>query len=151
MPVTVRRASAEADVAFISERFQETIALWEDYEVTPESVRKQAETVRKWITDEKMHITVAELPGGELAGFNSLYVMKDYAGKPLGKIIILYVLPGHRGKGIAKELKLEGEDWLRGKGVGQVLTEIDAKNERMLEITRAAGFRPKSHSFVRDL
>jgi len=150
MPITVRLAGSDADIRFIAERFQETIALWEDYEVTPEKIAKQAEAVRKWAGDEKMHVTVAEEDGNRI-GFNTLYVMEDYSGRGMGKIIILFVIPEARGRGAAKALKLEGEDWLKARGVTQVMTEIDAKNERMLEINKKAGFRVKSHTFVRDI
>lgn len=65
--------------------------------------------------------------------------------------MILYVHPDHRGQGVARRLKLEGEDWLRTQGARQVVTEIDAKNERMLAINRKAGFAVKSYVMVRDL
>jgi GNAT superfamily N-acetyltransferase len=151
MPTAVREAATELDRQFIAERFEETVALWEDYEVTADSVAKRLSQVDEWLADEKMHLTVAVTSDDEPVGFNSLYLTKDYDGKALGKIVIMYVLPEHRRSGIARRLKLEGEAWLRAKGATQVTTEIDAKNERMLDISKKAGFRIKSHTFVREL
>jgi GNAT superfamily N-acetyltransferase len=144
------REARETDLDFIAARFEETIALWEEYEVTAASVAKQRANIEGWLAKEEMHLTVACLEGAPV-GWNSLYITRDYSGRPLGKIIILYVVPEHRGRGIARRLKEEGEAWLRAAGARQVITEIDAKNERMLEINRRAGFTVKSHTLVRDL
>lgn len=151
MDVTVRKAGSESDIEFISRRFQETIALWEDYRVTEKSIVEQKGKVREWIRDEKMHLTVAVGPDGTTLGFNSLHVTKTYNGDPLGKIIILYVCPEYRKHGIGRHLKQEGENWMRSKGAQQVLTEIDARNSRMLQINKKAGFRTKSYMLVKDL
>lgn len=147
----VVRATSEEHLDFIARHFEETIALWEDYQVTRESVRKRKEQLKDWITDKNVHLTVATGPGQEAVGFNSLFITKDYSGNEYGKIVILFVLPEHRGKGIGASLKVDGESWLRSRGVKKVITEIDAKNERMLEISKKNGFRIKSYTFEKEI
>ncbi|MFC1679152.1 GNAT family N-acetyltransferase [Elusimicrobiota bacterium] len=151
MDTTVAPATSEEHLDFIANHFEETIALWEEYQVTPKSVQKRKDQIKKWAAEENVHLTVASGRQAGVVGFNSLFVSKDYSGIAYGKIVILYVVPEHRGKGIAAKLKQEGESWLRSQGVKKVITEIDAKNERMLDINKKAGFRIKSHTFERDI
>jgi GNAT superfamily N-acetyltransferase len=151
MHPTIALAKSDEHLDFIAKHFEETIALWEDYQVTPESVQKRKDQIQEWATEENAHLTVAITPEHQIVGFNSLFITKDYSGNALGKIVILYVLPEHRGTGIAAVLKRDGESWLRSKGVNKVITEIDAKNERMLEINRKAGLRIKSYTFEKEI
>ena len=151
MDIKIQPADTDRRIRFVARFFEETIALWEKYEVTPESVAERVEQVREWVTKENSHITVAVTDEGDIVGFNSLFISKGYDGEPFGKIVILFVLPEFRRKGIAAQLKQEGEDWLRAQGVTKVITEIDAKNERMLEINRKVGFRVKSYTLEREI
>lgn len=151
MAITVRPAASDEELAYAARRFEETIALFERYDATQERIAERVEQMRGWIGKAEAHVTVARTGDGRLVGFNSLFVTKDYDGTPLGKIVILYVDADHRRTGVARALKDEGEAWLRGRGVTRVVTEIDARNERMLEINRRAGFRVKSYTLVKDL
>jgi GNAT superfamily N-acetyltransferase len=141
----------EEDLKFIAEGFENTIALWEEYQVTQEKVAKRMEFLRKWGEDENIHLTVVLDKNNQCRGFNSVHCIRDYNNNPMGKIIILYIQPEYRKMGLAKLLKEEGEEWLRQKGATAVLTEIDAANQRMLEIIPQAGFVKKSTTFIKQL
>ena len=146
VPVTER-----PHIMFIAKRFEETISLWKDYEVTLESASKRVAQLTEWIKDATVHVTVAVTPENLAVGFNSLYVAKDYSGNPFGKIVIPYVSPEFRRQGVAAALKGEGETWLVSQGVTRVVAEIVAKNTRMLEINKKAGFRIKRFTMERKL
>ncbi|MFC1746101.1 GNAT family N-acetyltransferase [Candidatus Riflebacteria bacterium] len=151
MEIQILPAEEEAHFRFIAKNFEKTIALWEDYRVSEESVSVRVEQIKEWVNKEDSHITVACNKDKELLGFNSLFIAKDYNGSNYGKIVILFVLPAYRNMGVARKIKLEGEEWLRSKGIFKVITEIDAKNERMLAINQKAGFRIKSYVMERSL
>ncbi len=151
MNTKIRDAATGDDIEFIAKRFEETISLWEDYEVTKESVAKRIEMVEKWLEEDNVHVTVAVTEDDEIIGFNSLWVFDGYSGEKLGKICILYVLPERRGHGVARQLKIEGEKWMHSMGAIAVITEIDAKNMRMLEIAKKAGFEIKSFVLQKKL
>ncbi len=142
--MAIREATSEADIGFIARHFEDTIALWENYEVTKKSVTDREKLVSEWIAQAHTHFTVALAPDEGIVGFNSLWITEGNTKENCGKICILYVLPEYRGQGIARQLKLEGEKWLKSRGIRRVVTEIDAKNDRMLKISRQAGFRIKS-------
>lgn len=151
MKISVRPARSEEDFEFIAQYFEATIALWEDYVVTPASIAKQKEQLQSWGNKDNAHLSIALTPELKHVGFNSLYISKSYDGSPYGKIVILYVLPEFRSQGIAAQLKKEGETWLKSQGVNKVQTEIDAQNQRMLEINQKAGFRIKSYTLEKTL
>lgn len=134
---TIQRAQTQADIDFIAEHFEATIALFEPYEVSPDSIAKRRVEVTEWIASEHMHITVAVRPDGRPVGFNTIHLTADYCGRPLGKILILFVHPEHPEH--------------RDQGATEVLTEIDAQNQRMLDINRRAGFELKSYVLTRKL
>ena len=94
MPSTILDATTDEHFRFIAERFEETIALWEDYEVTSESVAKRQRDITEWGGNEKVHLTVATDSEGAPVGFNSLFISEDYNGLPYGKIVILFLLIG---------------------------------------------------------
>lgn len=144
-------ATTDIHIDYIARHYEETISLWENYQVTDVSIAKRKEQIRKWISDDDVHLTVAINHDGQPVGFNSLYIMTDYSGIKFGKIVILYVSPEYRNQGVARQLKIETETWLISKGISAVITEIDAKNERMLEINEKAGFSIKSYTFVKTL
>ncbi|MBN2383007.1 GNAT family N-acetyltransferase [bacterium] len=149
--IAIVPATSEAHFSFIAQHFEETIALWEDYQVSSKSVQGRKDQLKKWIADDKVHLTVAVCKDEDVVGFNSLFITNDYSGNAYGKIVILYVLPEHRGKMIAASLKREGESWLKSRGITKVVTEIDAKNRRMLEISEKAGFQIKSYTFEKQI
>ncbi|MBI5622538.1 MAG: GNAT family N-acetyltransferase [Elusimicrobia bacterium] len=151
MKTDIVPATTKEHFAFIAKRFEETITLWENYKATPTSVRKRKAQLLKWSKDKNVHLTVALGPSRKTVAFNSVYISKDYSGNAYGKIVILYVLPNFRGNGIAASLKAEGETWLRSMEVTKILTEIDAKNARMLKLNKKAGFKIKSYTFERGI
>ncbi|MBN2383004.1 hypothetical protein JXQ70_08995 [bacterium] len=57
--ITVVPAISEAHFSFIARHFEETIALWEDYQVTLASFQRRKEQLKKWIEDDNIHLTVA--------------------------------------------------------------------------------------------
>ncbi len=144
MDIIIQEAKSEADIDFIAKHFEETIALWENYEVTEKSIDNKKKSVKEWIKQTNTHITVALTSNGKIIGFNSLWITEGNSGEKCGKICILYIIPEYWGKGVAHKLKVEGEAWLKSQGIKRVITEIDAKNERMLKISKDAGFKIKS-------
>ncbi len=70
MKVTIREANSPADIDFIARHFEETIALWENYEVTEESIAERRKSVGEWIKQSHTHLTVALAPDGQVIGFN---------------------------------------------------------------------------------
>lgn len=100
--------------------------------------------------DEKVYLRTASIHN-ETAGFNSLYLTEDYNGSLIGKILIFFVSPEHRDRGIAKALKDDGLNWFLAKGITKIVTEIDAKNKRMLDINNQAGFKIKSYVLEKEL
>lgn len=151
MTIEIRPPRHEGELHFIAEGFEETIACWEDYQVTPERIAARVTQLNEWIENPDFHLVIALTSSGMPAGFNSLSAIRNYNGEPMGKVIILWVNPRFRRLGIGRALKREGEAWMRSRGIRRVRTEIDARNERMLQINQAAGFKIKSYVFERLL
>lgn len=151
MQIHICKAATDSDIEFVAKHFEETVSLWEDYSATEKSIAARVESVKKWLDDDNAHVTVAIADDGQILGFNTLWIFDGYSGEKLGKICILYVLPEFRGQAVAKQLKDEGEEWMRSKGAIAVITEIDAKNKRMLTISKKAGFAIKSYVLQKKL
>ncbi len=65
------------------------------------------------------------------------------AGVRRGFVSFVGVLPEWRGRGIGRELLRWGVDYVRAAGAGTVELNVEATNERALELYRRTGFTPE--------
>jgi mycothiol synthase len=64
------------------------------------------------------------------------------AGDRVGDVALVGVLPEWRGRGLGRELLRWAVADLRAKGAGTVILNVEAENDRAMELYRRTGFEP---------
>ncbi len=153
--VTVRppREGDEAELARLIHRFY---SLNEEFDpawsLARDAAERALEVAKIYVSGGEGLVLVAEVEG-RLAGYVRA-VRREYPllENPVMLIIEeLYVLPQFRGRGIGRVLIAEVERAARGMGAGAVAAEVPAKNTVALGLYNGQGFRELARVYVKQL
>jgi GNAT superfamily N-acetyltransferase len=84
---------------------------------------------------------VAELPGGEIAGWVGVFVYRTVAADARGEISGLVVDESARSLGIGRRLLERAEEWARQKGCSAVGLRSNVTRERAHSFYERCGYR----------
>ena len=84
----------------------------------PSSAKQILERLNRIVLDEEQAVMVAELQGGELAGFAYVFTAKCLVSDPYAELDVLIVDEKKRGLGIGAELVQGTERWGLERGLG---------------------------------
>ena len=90
---------------------------------------------------------------GKIVGWSWLRIYENEFFKEgaYGEINEIYIVPEWRGKGIGKILMKHAEDWFRNKGIKTVRVEALATNEKALAFYRKHGFKPNYITLQKEI
>jgi GNAT superfamily N-acetyltransferase len=107
------------------------------YPSTGRQVQQRLDTMRD---SNQYAIYVAELPGGEIAGWISIYVFRAAELEPFVEISGLVVDEAARSHGIGKLLLAAAEGWAREHGFNGIEVRSNVMRERALAFYQRNGF-----------
>lgn len=97
------------------------------YDCTEEQVR---ERLREMLDSNQYCVSVAELPGGQIAGWIAVCLFRSIAAGSCVEISGLVVDQQVRCRGIGKELLDAAEEWARRQGSGALTVHCNITRER---------------------
>jgi phosphinothricin acetyltransferase len=138
-PDAIIRPATRADLPAILRIYNEEIetgtATWDE---APWTMQQR----EAWFEahDAGQPVLVAELPGGEIAGFAYLTLMSTKSGWRFTREDTIYIDRSHRGEGVGRLLLAALLDEARALGLRLIVASITWDNAASIALHRGAGF-----------
>jgi GNAT superfamily N-acetyltransferase len=109
------------------------------YQCTPDEIRDR---LSQMLDPKQYIIYIAELSGGEMAGWIGGFLFRSVENPPVAEISGLVVDERLRSRGIGKLLLEAAEQWARSIGCQAVSVRSNVKRERAHRFYRNNGYEP---------